>query len=295
MGPFLNVLLPILIISGIGYLFSYFKKIELKTLADIVIYISTPALVFTVLARQDFNFQEYTLIAASAFFVILGTGLIILSAAKTFKWRLSPSFYLPSMFMNTAFIGYPVVYFALGTAGLSKAPLYDMVNGFLMFSLGIFILSPKSDKLRFLKIPFIYAALLGLIISGFDLKVPGLIMHPLDLLAAATIPLALFMLGYKLSEIRVNAKLLGFSLYSTFFRIIVGFLLALAFVKVFRLGPVPAAVVVLMSIMPAAINNIALSEEFEGETELIACAIAASTILGIFTIPLALYLINILI
>ncbi|MFH2034336.1 MAG: AEC family transporter, partial [Candidatus Margulisiibacteriota bacterium] len=203
----------------------------------------------------------------------------------------SPAFYLPVMFMNSGNIGFPVAMLAIGYSALSFASIYNLVNVIIIFSLGIFIISPKSSRFKFLRIPFIYAAMAGLLISLFHIELPRFLSSPIDLLGQTTIPLSLFMVGYKLRSSVLRPEQIKLAFLASFLRIGLGFLLALAFIKLFNIEGVVAQVIMILSTTPAAIMNIAIAQENSVETDFLATTITISTLLSIITIPLVLWFI----
>ena len=286
----IRVILPIFIIALIGYIFGRLKKIELKTIADLIIYVSTPALAVTQLATQRMNVAELSSIAFSAALVILGSGLIAYFLLKSFKISAKAGVYLPIMFMNSAFIGYPLALFAFGKIGLNKAIIYDITNAILVFTVGIYIVSAGKDRWQVLKIPFIYAAFVGLILSFTRIQIPHLINLPLKMIGETTIPLALFMLGCRLANLRISSWKIP--LIAASLRIGLGLILSFLAVFLFKLSGVAAKVVILISILPSAITAIALAEEYESEPDIVASTIALSTVLSMFIIMIIIYFVS---
>jgi hypothetical protein len=281
-----KVIVPIILIALIGYVFGRFKKTDLKTLANYIIYIGSPALALTQLSMMKMDLREISLIALSAVLVILGSGLIVYLLSRAISIPFPTGLYLPVMFMNSGFIGYPLAFFALGTAGLSKAIVYDITNAILIFTLGIYLLSRGKDRWQVLKIPFIYAALIGLALSLSGARMPQFIFSPLYLLGGTTIPLALFMLGSRLADMKIAA--IRLPLIASLLRLGLGLGLGYLAILVLRLGGITANVVILSSSLPAAVTTVALAEEYESDPELVASTIALSTLLSIVTILLVL-------
>ena len=266
----------------LGYIFGRLRKIDLKTLADLVIYVSAPALTLTQLSMQRMSIQEIMGISASAVFVILGCGLIAYLIFKITKAAVPLGIYLPIMFMNTGFIGYPLALFAFGGLGLNKAIIFDLTNAALIFTLGIYLVSQGKDRWQIFKIPFIYAALLGLILSFTGIRLPQYIYSPLYIIGGTTIPLALLMLGCRLANMKIVSWKLP--LIASVLRIGVGLGLGLLAVFIFKLSGITAKVVILISSLSSAITCIALSEEYDTDQELIASTIALSTVISFVVI-----------
>jgi hypothetical protein len=282
----LKVITPIFLITLVGYFYRRAKKIELKPIADFIIYISAPALALAQLSMQRMRLTEIASIALSAALVILGTGAISWILFKVLKLKAPTGLYLPIMFMNSGFIGYPLALFALGGIGLSKAIIYDITNAILIFTLGIYLVSKEKSRWQVFKIPFIYAAIIGLVLSLTRVQLPQYIYSPLYLLGGTMIPLALFMLGCHLAQIRIVSW--RFPLIATGLRIGLGLGLGLLAVWIFRLQGVTAQVVILASSLSSAITTVALAEEYDASPELVSSTIALSTVASMITIILIL-------
>ncbi|MFH1684111.1 MAG: AEC family transporter [Candidatus Margulisiibacteriota bacterium] len=274
----IKIITPIVIMTLFGYIFGRLRKIDLKTLADLVIYVSAPALTLTQLSMQRMNAQEIMGISASAVFVILGCGLIAYLIFKITKTAVPLGIYLPIMFMNTGFVGYPLALFAFGGAGLNKAIIFDLTNAAIIFTLGIYLVSQGKDRWQIFKIPFIYSALIGLALSFTGIRLPQYLFSPLYIIGGTTIPLALLMLGCRLANMKIVSWKLP--LIASVLRIGVGLGLGFLAVSIFKLSGITAKVVILISSLSSAITCIALSEEYAADQELIASTIALSTIIS---------------
>jgi predicted permease len=282
----LEVILPIFLIALVGFIFGKYKKLSLKTLADFIIYVSAPALALALLSGQQISVKEVSTIALCAAFVILASGAISFFLFKAFKVKVPTGIYLPIMFMNSGFIGYPLAFFALGEFGFSRALIYDITNAILIFTLGIYLVSQGKDRWQIFKIPFIYAALLGIILSFTGTSIPPIIFAPLNLVGATTIPLALFLLGCRLATIKIKSWKLPLS--AALLRILLGLGLGIMAAFIFKVGGIAGKIVILSSSLPAAVTTVAIAEEYEADSELVASTIALSTFISILTIPLVL-------
>jgi predicted permease len=182
------------------------------------------------------------------------------------------------MFMNSGFIGFPLALFAFGSAGLNIALIFNMANALLLFTVGIYIVSQKKDPWQVLKVPYLYASFIGLGLSLGGIRLPQAIYSPIYILGGTTIPLALFMLGCRLAEIKVIK--LKLPLVVTVLRLGLGLALGFLAVFVFRLSGLAAKIVILSASLSSAATNLALAEEYDSEPELVASSIAVSTLVS---------------
>ncbi len=293
-----RTILPIFTIVGVGFLFSRITKLKLDPLIDIIIYITTPCLVFTSMINKEFVVREFLDIALGAFFVMLCGGFLVFLFSKIRRFDARP-FYLPIMFPNTGNMGLSVSLFAFGTVGLSKGIIYYVASCLLFFSLGIYLLNRKTGIKTTLKIPVIYAAIIGVILSiyrqpliqflnahSFFLEFLRIGKGTIEMVARPTIPLMLLMLGYRLSNTKITSFRLSFA--CALARIVMGFSLALIFVNLFKITGLNRAVIILISSLSSPVASFMFAQKFDTEPELAASTILISTLLMIITIPLVL-------
>jgi hypothetical protein len=278
-----NIVFPVFVIAALGYLIGRFRDIHLKALTDLVLFIAAPCLVFDALSQKGIIWFDFIAISFSATVVVLG-GALITFLYFSFLGTTLPELYLPVMFMNSGNLGLPLCLLAFGEQGLRKGIIYYVTVSFLTYTLGIFIISRKGSLGEMLKVPLIYAFLLGLTVSIFHYPIPKVISRPIAMLGSVTIPLMLLSLGYKLSRIRFNN--LKMASAAALLRICGGFAFGLMIIKILGLSGMTGKIVLLISMMPSAVINFILAERYQADSDLIASTIFVSTLLSLVTIPL---------
>lgn len=293
-----RTILPIFTIVGVGFLFSRITKLKLDPLIDIIIYITSPCLVFTSMINKEFIAKEFWSIAFGAFFVMLCGGFLIFLFSRIRRFDPRP-FYFPVMFPNTGNMGLSVSLFAFGTVGLSKGIIYYVASCLLFYSLGIYLLSKKSGIKNTLKIPIIYAAIMGIILSIYRVPLISFFKNhslffeflrigqrTIEMVARPTIPLMLLMLGSRLSRTKVTSFKLP--LACALARIVMGLALALIFVNLFKITGPNRAIIILISSLSSPVASFMFAQKFDARPELAASVLLISTLLMIITIPLVL-------
>ena len=195
--------------------------------------------------------------------------------------------------MNTVNIPFPIIYLVYGAEGLFAATLFYIPRILLFYSLGIYISSGKhwKDSIKeVLKIPPLYAALAGLLVNIFHLRVPELIVNPLTFISTMVIPLVLLILGYNLSKVRVTS--VPTTLLASVLRVGVGLLLGFLAVNLLGLTGVLRSVVILNSAMPAAATTTILAARYKNEAEMVASVVFVTTIASLMVIPFLLRLLS---
>jgi hypothetical protein len=285
--PVVPVVQVFLLIAA-GFAFARWKKINLASLTEVIVYLGTPSLVFTSLAGRTLYAADLAILAAGIGAIYAGVGLLIRFYFLAFRFR-SRGFTLPTLFMNAGNMGIPLALFAFGQTGLQRATLLLVICTFLQYSLGIYILQGRGNWAEIFRLPLIYATLAGLAINLLDIKLPELLLQPLAMLGQAVIPIMLISLGYRLYE--VGSLQWGHAVGGALVRVVGGF--AVANLAVFLIGAqgVNRQVLLLYGALPAAVINFVLTEKYRQDPALAASIIVISTGLSLVWIPVVFWLI----
>jgi predicted permease len=287
MQVLLQTVIPVFSIILVGYTIGKIKKLDIQTLIDVIVHISAPCLIFSSIASSDINLTDFTTIAVAALAIILIMALFVFLILKITNSD-KKGLYLPMVFGNTSYLGYPIALFAFGMDGLSRAVVYDMMNSLVIFSLGIYIVHHRNEIREAFKVPLLYAVVIGLLFNLLKIPIPQALFQPIEMIGMITIPLALLVLGYKLTEIKISAAKTAF-LASTF-RILGGVLVALLLINLFSIDGLVKEIIVLQAAMPSAVMSMILAAKYERDASLVASVVLITTVLSMISIPLILSL-----
>jgi len=282
----LSVVFPVFCIIGLGYLFARFKKISLEPIIEVLLYLTIPALVLSSLSHKKLVTGDLAIVALSAVIVVAGTGALSFIFLKAIGRQDLRGFYLPTMFMNSGNMSFPLALLAFGPEGLTVAVLYYVAISLLVYSLGIYIAKGHGGLSEMLRLPLIYAAVIGISLNLAEIPLPEPVITTFDMLGAATIPIMQVSLGYRLYSARLAFH--GISLAGTAIRIGGGVAIAWGVVTLFGIEGLNQKVILLSSGMPAAIINFVVIHRYKVDSDLVASTVALSTFASIFTTPLLL-------
>lgn len=308
----IQAVLPSFAIAFLGYVYSRVdRQLDVKSIANLIYYVFSPCLVFSSLVKTKFELHEFFLIGCAVIVLIFSLMLITFIYMKVANIQ-ENGFYLPIIFMNTGNIALPMSLFLYGNEGMSKAIVFHLVNVAFLYSMGVLLVSKKSDLKQFFKIPFLYAGLLAMAVAWFPFNVASpvrstlvLVGKGIDLLGSGSIPLLILSLGYSLNRTRLGDLKDG--LIGGGLRVLVGPLIAFGIVALFRfLGwssspanqgqtvmsslQITEATIILMAAMPAPILSFLLNEKFDSCPEKAASMVLTGSLASIITIPLVLVL-----
>ena len=199
------------------------------------------------------------------------------------------------MFTNNGFMGLPLALSIYGNKGMFLMAISNVISNFLIFSVGIKLLTwkyPVKDKLSIRKM-FVnninIAVVLGLIVSFANLPVPDLLQQLLSYLSNMTSGLSMLVVGLSLSRISLGAVFQDKKMFVlTALRLIVVPALT---VLVIRLLPLPidktfTSIVILAAAMPASAAQSMITEQYRTNTASAARAVFLTTLFSVITVPM---------
>ncbi len=294
-----NVLLPVILIAVLGAVLQSFKPLDLKTLVSVSIYIFVPIYVFVRIFDSSIPFSEVARMAV----VVMGSMAVVGIVLWGFlRGRGEPksaasSAVVAAMFFNAGNLGIPVAELAFGEDGGRVQPLLMMFVGMSTFVIGYPLLARGQGKGwmsaigAFLRLPYVYAILLAVLLRTLHVEIPAPVRSSLDRIAAGMIPVALFTLGAQVAQ---QARWPRWRLIAPVlvFKLLVMPIVAAFFVYCMGMWPFPGKVIILATTAPAAVNTLLIAIEADGDAELAADCVFWTTLISILTIPIALAIIR---
>jgi hypothetical protein len=287
---FVQNILPIFIIAGIGFLIVRYLGADVQTLSRVTLYVLTPCLLFDALVTSDVSAGEFGRLTLLAFGTILGIGLIAWLATRALRLDrvMTSAFVVVVMFANGGNYGLPLTLFVFGQDALARATIYFVVSIVLTYTIGIFLASSGRRSLgeallSVLRIPSIYASAAAIVVILTGVTTPFFLMRPIKLLGDAAIPVMILVLGMQLERAAkpANLRLVGLAVG---LRLVVSALLGLLLAQFLGLGGAAKQAGVLQSAMPVAVVTTILAVEFEVEPAFVTSVVFLSTILSPFTL-----------
>ncbi|MGD8398696.1 MAG: AEC family transporter [Anaerolineae bacterium] len=310
MSVLFNVVLPVFFVAAIAAIAQTWLRLEIRTLSRAVFYVFGPALVFDSLITSSvdtgltFARVAAALVITSAILWVLGAGLArVLRLAATTRAAFLNAILLP----NTGNYGLSVNLFAYGEAGLALAVLYFTASAVASASIGVYLSAagraPVSLALkRVLRVPFLYAAAVGIVFALAGWGVPEPIGKAVHLLGEASVPVMLSVLGLNLAEtFRGRAESEGKRRepvrWAALATATAGRLLAAPAVTwvvtgLLGLEGLARDVTIVQSAMPTAVLTTILANEFDADPPFAALAVLATTLASLATITLLLNLLG---
>ncbi len=294
---FADNLLPILLVSGAGFLLGKTLSVDSRSLGRVVFYVFSPVLVFNLLLHTQLSSNQiaatmiYTVLVA----LLIGIVAFLFGTLLHFERPMLMALIITAAFGNTGNYGLPLVSFAFGQEALAFATLNFVMSVVMFNTAGVLVASLghmdlKSAAMGIFKVPAVYGVLLAAALNGLHVALPTPLERTIDLAANGSIPVMIILLGLELSRVQWSHSIRAISL-SAGLKLLaapaVGFLLAalFGFQGAARQGNV------IETAMPAAVTTTVLATEYGLDTSLVTAMVFMGTILSPLTLtPLLVYL-----
>ncbi|TRO43334.1 AEC family transporter [Pseudomonas sp. ALS1279] len=217
----LSITAPIFILIGLGFFsarIALVNRDQVRGMGTFVIYFALPSLVFKALAERSLSEVlngPYLAAYAMASLSLFGIGLLLARRWRGLGLSSSAILAMGMAVPNSGFVGYPIAVMVIGpTAALAMA-LGMLVENLLMIPLALAIAEAgrqdgqgwtvvRETALRLLRNPLIIAIVLGLGMSLLELRLPVVPARVIEMLAAASAPVALFVIGATLNGMKAG-------------------------------------------------------------------------------------------
>lgn len=164
----------------------------------------------------------------------------------------------------------------------------------LQWTYGIVIITGKRNMINIKKIiinPVTISLIIGLIMFFTGVKLPEIINSTLSFLASMNTPVAMIVLGYYLSCVKIKDLFFNAELYiPTIIRLTLIPVLTLAVLYLLPFGHGQTGMITLISAStPIGTSTAIFAQKFGQDYQKAVCMVCLSTILSIITIPLVMH------
>jgi malate permease and related proteins len=287
---FLTVILPTFLVAAFGAGLQRWKSLGVGALGPVAMYLLSPALVLNGLLTTELPAAISLRVVVSAFLaMMLMLGLAALLSALVRQPRsLQSGFTLATGFPNAGNMGIPISFLAFGEEGLAVAIIIFVVQGSLSWPVGIYVAARGRahglDPLKAsLKVPTLYAVPVALFIRAIEWDLPLTFSRPIEMLADATIPVMLIVLGFQLSQ-GIDWVRWRSLISSSVARLLAAAAVAYLVTVIVGLDGVAQQTVIIVAAMPTAVFTTILATEFDTEPKFVTSAVVISTLASIGTL-----------
>ncbi len=289
---------PIIILALIGFVLkkiNFFNTSHADLFLKIVFYIAIPGLIFSSFDQMVLDFKLITLPFVAAFILLFNLGLSYLLGLKLkLKRTTLGTFVLGASIMNTGFL-FPFVLTIFGKDGISRLIMFDLGNVILVITLlyyfsckmGANDYSSKNVLIKFTTSTPLIALMIAFTLNLTNLHLPDFLLALSKTTGNLVIPLIMFALGIYFKPKIIHFKV---STIVIFIRMMIGFLVGLLIVNIFNLQDLEKTITLVGTSAPVGFNTLTFSSLENLDKELAASVLSYSILIGIFTVPMLLYL-----
>lgn len=300
MGKTFQSLGMLLLLMIPGFIFkkkNILSESQSQALNNFVVYVTWPCMVINAM-QISFDIEilkNCGIITGKMLVVFLLMGFFGLFGAKKLKFSTGDQNLLIFMiiFGNTGFIGMPIIEALYGAEALFYASVLEAVNDILIFTVGIALVQSGAGKTTHIDLkqflnPCFVGCIIGIILFLFQVQLPSVIGQPVEMLANATAPIAMSVLGYQLGELKIKDFSKDMRTYLTVaVKLFIAPSITLILIKILPsdLAILDKTLVIDMC-MPIAVMIVLLSQRYSLDTDYATKSVLISTIGLIVSVPI---------
>jgi len=285
-----NAVLPSFVMIFVGYIYGrIFKDKDINIVNDIATWLMAPLVTFTF--TNDYVPSIDVLLKFGGGFAILFVVSFLISRLHKKDREL---FFTGNVYVNSGYLGYPVLLALWGEEALALGVVYSFVNVLFGSTFLPAMIRGRFEWKNVVKLPFVYAIAAGWILGlmGISYKaLPTGILTGFNWLKDMAIPFLLLQVGLSISKISFEKSDLAHYLILCAERLVLIPLIMVAFSLILK--PFEAKVFILESAMPIGVNSVVVINTFKKEdTPKAGVTVALSTLLSLFTLPIWAYVLE---
>ncbi|MEY8000937.1 AEC family transporter [Clostridium sp. Mt-5] len=308
-----NNIIPIFMLIGLGFIISKKFALSVFTLSKLNFYIFVPGFIFYNLYTTDLSYGMLMILLFCIVNLIIND-LISRVISKIRKYDLSQenAFKNSIMFNNTGNIGVSLVTLIFGSAPFvinGKTPYLSQaltaqimilvfmnitMNTIGFYNAGRANMNIKDSMHQIFTMPSIYVILAALLLKYIQIDITTTPLWPaIEYIKGGLVPIALITLGAQLSKTKIDFRNNNVNI-AVFTRLIIGPMLALILIYVFRFKGVIAQTAFISYSVPTAVNTALIAVECDNNQDFASQEVMASTIYSAVTLTSAIYIARIL-
>jgi len=271
----------------LGYLakLSFKEKIDDKTITLINVYFLQVFLTFWGLLIRPI---DVTLLYAPSIYLGIVAIVILISAfiAKLlFENKKEYSIAtVAAIIGNTGNLGIPINIAIFGEESIPYTTVVNLVNVFVVYTIGVYYYSrgtydAKTSLINIVKLPILWAAIIAIFLSIYEVQIHSSIMNMLMMGAYASMTMQLFLFGIYLYGTKIKEISKTLIIWVLTFKFIL--LPAVAFLVLINieLDPMIKGIIFIELMMPLAVANVNLASLYDCSPRVVTALVFLSSLL----------------
>lgn len=198
-------------------------------------------------------------------------------------------------YSNCGFMGLPLAGALLGSEGVAYASMFIAVFNLFLWTHGVSCMKQKAEfsYRKALLNPGTAGLAVALGLFVFSYRLPQIFLSPMQFFAGLNTPLAMLVIGVYISEVPLKELFSDAVLYwLALARLLVIPMLCFFVLLPFHVDGTVFASILILASAPSAANSVMFAAQFGSDTRLGSKAVALTTLLSAFTMPLFPTLVN---
>jgi predicted permease len=303
-----NNIVPIFTIIALGFILSKKFDFNIYTLSKMNFYLLTPAFIFVNLYTADLDMDMIKVLFFCIIYLVINDLLArIIAKIRKYDIGLTNAFKNSIMFNNSGNIGLSLITLVFSSApfvvdgktpylgqAISAQIIILVFMSLTMNTIGFYNAGRASRNLKdsirqIFSLPAIYAIPLAIMFRFIELDLTTTPLWPtLIYIKDGLVPISLITLGVQLSKTEFNFKDMNVHI-AVFARLILGPILAFAFIHIFGFSGVVAQTVFISYSVPTAVNTALIAVECDSNKDFASQMVMVATIFSAITLTLAIF------
>ncbi len=286
----------IFILIAVGFILTKTGKIDetgSKQMTTILLNIVTPCVLIHSYQQKSFELSLAENLGLAALVTLIVHLVAILIATLYFKKEETNHYRInifASVYSNCGFMAIPLLTATLGGDGVFYGAMYIVVFTICYWIHGPYLFTGDKSNLKPLtaiKTPGVIGTAIALLLFIFRIKLPEIVIKPVEFLAGMNTPLAMLILGCYLSKVNFKKVLTNPDIYKVnVLRLILIPALTVLLLKLFNIDSVVAKSILIPAACPTATVCTLFAARFGLDATYSSEVVSISTIFSILTIPL---------
>ena len=300
MSSIIISILSIYVFIVMGYLAkrSFKDQIDDKTITLINVYFLQVFLTFWGLLIRPIDIS--LLYAPSIYFVIVLIIVIISAFTAKLLFENKKEYSIATVAAiigNTGNLGIPINIAIFGEESIPYTTVVNLVNVFVVYTIGVYYYSRgtydvKTSLKNIIKLPILWAAIVAILLSAYQVQIHSSIMNMLMMGAYASMTMQLFLFGIYLYGTKIKEISKRLLLWVMTLKFIVLPLTAFSILVFVDLEPMVKGIVFIELMMPLAVANVNMASLYDCKPRLVTALVFVSSVLFLGIIFIAVELLE---
>lgn len=287
MSSIIFSILSIYVFIVMGYVAkrSFKEQIDDKTITLINVYFLQVFLTFWGLLIRPIDIS--LLYAPSIYFVIVVIILIISAFGAKLLFESKKEYSIATVAAiigNTGNLGIPINIAIFGEESIPYTTVVNLVNVFVVYTIGVYYYSrgsydAKTSLTNIIKLPILWAAIVAILLSIYEVPIHQSIMNMLMMGAYASMTMQLFLFGIYLYGTKIKEISKKLLIWVMALKFVVLPLTAFIVLSSLDLEPMLKGIVFIELMMPLAVANVNIASLYECKPRVVTVLVFVSSFL----------------